>query len=137
MKSKASRSSAIVWAGHIVSGLTVMLLVLDAFGKITQVAPVVQGTARLGYPTHLVSVIGFVELLCVVTYLIPRSSIVGAVLLTGYLGGAVATHVWIEDPLWTHALAPIYMAVAVWGGLLMREDRLRQLIPVRRRPVVA
>jgi hypothetical protein len=121
----------------MVSGLTAGLLLVDALGKIVELAPVVEGTARLGYPPHLVFAIGVIELLCVVAYLIPRSSIVGAILLTAYLGGAVATHVRVEDPLWSHAFAPIYMALSVWAGLLLRESRLRMLLPLRRRQAAA
>jgi hypothetical protein len=126
-----------VWAGWLVSGLGIFLLLADAFGKLTELAPVVQGTARLGYPTHLVFAIGVIELLCVVTYATPRTAVLGAILLTGYLGGGVATHVRIEDPVWTHVLAPVYMAIVIWGGLWLRESRLRILVPVRRRLAAA
>lgn len=126
-------SARTVWAGWLVSGLGIFLLLADAFGKLTELAPVVQGTARLGYPTHLVFAIGVIELLCVVAYATPRTAVLGAILLTGYLGGAVATHLRLEDPVWTHSLAPVYMGVVVWGGLWLRESRLRSLVPVRRR----
>ena len=121
--------------GRIVSGVIVSLLLLDAVGKLAEVAPVVEGTMRLGYPAHLVFAIGLVELLCVVAYAYPPSAIVGAVLLTGYLGGAVATHVRMESPLWTHVFSPLYAAAFVWGGLLLRDERLRALFPISRSAV--
>ena len=111
-----------VKAGRFLSGLVVFLLLLDAVGKLTQHAKVIEGTVRLGYPEDLVLVIGVIELVCVLVYAVPRTAIAGAVLLTGYLGGAVATHLRIGDPLWTHVLAPVYMAMFVWTGLVLRRD---------------
>jgi hypothetical protein len=125
-----------VVAGRIVTGLTVSLLLLDAFGKVATLAPVVEGTARLGYPPSSVLVLGSIELLCTVLYLIPGSSIFGAILLTGYFGGAVASHLRIQDPLWTHVFSPIYMSALVWVGIVLRDNRLRALIPWRRRPAM-
>jgi hypothetical protein len=125
-----------VVAGRIVAGLTVSLLLLDAFGKVATLAPVVEGTARLGYPPSSVLVLGSIELLCTVLYLIPGSSIFGAILLTGYFGGAVASHLRIQDPLWTHVFSPIYMSALVWVGIVLRDNRLRALIPWRRRPAM-
>jgi hypothetical protein len=120
-----------VWAGWFLSGLTVLLLSVDAFGKLAQLDPVVQGTARLGYPTHLVLAIGVIELVSVAAYATPSTAVFGAILLTGYLGGGVASHVRIQDPVLTHALAPVFMGVLAWGGLWLREPRLRSLVPLR------
>jgi hypothetical protein len=86
---------------------------------------------KLGYPTSLAVPIGIVLLVCVVIYVIPRTSVLGAILLTGYLGGAIATHVRVGDPLFSHVLFPTYVALLLWGGLYLREDRLRALIPLR------
>jgi hypothetical protein len=80
---------------------------------------------QLGYPMRLAASIGLIQLCCVLMYLIPRTAVVGAVLLTGYLGGAVATHVRVENPLFTHTLFPIYVAVLIWVGLYFRDERLR------------
>ena len=113
--------TTMVRAGKIVSGLAVFLLLLDAVGKLTEHAKVIEGTVRLGYPAKLVLVIGVIELVCVLTYAVPRTAIAGAVLLTGYLGGAVATHLRVGDPLWTHVLAPVYMATFVWAGVVLRR----------------
>lgn len=117
-----------VRAGWTISGLVAFLLLLDAFGKLARLDPVIEGTVRLGYPAHLVRTLGVIELVCVVAYLVPRSAVVGAILLTAYFGGAVATHVRVEDPLWTHTCAPIYMAVVAWGGLLLRDERVRTIL---------
>ncbi|MGH7546550.1 MAG: DoxX family protein [Gemmatimonadales bacterium] len=120
-----------LWAGRIMSGVAVLFLLFDSFGKVMRLAPVVEGTTQLGYPASVLLGIGTVELLCLVVYLIPRTSILGAILLTGYLGGAVATHVRIGSPLFSHVLFPIYVGVLTWGGLYLRDERLRALIPLR------
>lgn len=120
------------WTGWGATALVSSLLLLDASGKLLEVAPVVKGTTELGYPAALVLTIGIIELLCIVAYLVPVTSALGAVLLTGYLGGAIATHLRIGSPLLTHVLSPIYVAVFVWGGLYLRDERLRALIPLRR-----
>ena len=119
-------------AGTVMAGLAILFLLFDAFGKVIRLAPVVEGTARLGYPEGSILAIGLVELACVIAYAVPRTSVLGAILLTGYLGGAVATHVRIGSPLLTHVLFPVYVAVLVWGGLCLREDRLSELLLLRR-----
>jgi hypothetical protein len=95
--------------------------------KLVKPAPVVEGFVRLGYPESLALGIGIVELVCVVLYVIPRTSVLGAILLTGYLGGATATHLRIGEPFF----APIVLGVMVWGGLFFRDARLRALLPLR------
>lgn len=125
--------SALRWPARIVPAVAIFLLLLDSFGKLARLLPVVAGTERLGYPGELVAVIGFLELCCTIAYAVPQSSPVGAVLLTGYLGGAVASHLRIDDPLLTHVLAPVYMAVAIWTGLWLRNDRVRQLVGLPQR----
>jgi len=121
------------WTGRVLSTLAILFLLFDSLGKLMEVAPVVAGSTELGYPATTVFPIGLVLLLCVVTYVIPSTSVLGAVLLTGYLGGAVATHVRVENPLFSHALFPIYVAFFVWGGLFLRDARLRALFPWRLR----
>ena len=115
-------------AGTILSGAAVLFLLFDSLGKLLKVAPVVAGTAELGYPEGVIRPLGVVLLACVVTYVIPRTAILGAVLLTGYMGGAIATHVRVGSPLLTHKLFPVYVAVVVWGGLLLRNERLRSVL---------
>lgn len=117
-----------LWTGRILGALLVFLLLFDALGKVMRLPPVVEGTARLGYPEGLVLGIGLVELVCVVVYAIPSTSALGAILLTGFLGGATATHVRIGDPF----LFPVVSGVLIWGAIFLREGRLRALIPLRR-----
>jgi hypothetical protein len=111
--------------------VAVLFLLFDSTGKLLKVAPVVTGTAQLGYPESAIRALGVILTLCVVTYVIPRASILGAILLTGYLGGAVATHLRVGSPLLTHILFPVYVAVFIWGGLLLRDARLRRLFDER------
>jgi DoxX-like family len=118
--------------GAILSGLAILFLLFDSLGKLIAVAPVVEGTLQLGYPESSVRVIGVILLLCVIAYAVPRTSVLGAILLTGYLGGAVATQLRVGNPLLTHTLFPIYIGVLIWAGLYLREDRLRALFPLRR-----
>jgi hypothetical protein len=120
-----------LWAGRIISGLAVAFLLFDTVIKVLRMAPAVEGTVRLGYPASAVLGIGIVELACLVLYIVPRSSILGAVLLTGYLGGAIASQVRVGNPLFTHVLFPIYVAALIWGGLYLRDDRVRALAPWR------
>lgn len=121
-----------LWAGRVISGLAVLFLALDAAMKVLMVAPAVRGTIQVGYPVSVVFGLGVTLALCVTTYAVPRTAPLGAILLTGYLGGAVATHVRIGDPLLTHTLFPVYMGALIWAGLLLRDRRLRGLLPVRR-----
>ena len=117
-----------VRAGIALSTIAVLFLLFDSTGKLLKVAPVVAGTEQLGYPESVIRTLGVILLLCVITHVIPRFSIVGAVLLTGYLGGAIATHVRVGSPLLTHVLFPIYVAALIWGGLLLRDPRLPWLL---------
>ncbi|WP_437849539.1 DoxX family protein [Sorangium sp. So ce363] len=125
-------SSKKVWAGRILSGLSVAFLLFDSIGKLMMVPQVLEGSEQLGYPVSSVRGIGLVLLASVVTYMIPRTSVLGAILLTGFLGGAVATHVRVDNPLFSHVLFPVYVAAMIWGGLLLRDERLRALLPLRK-----
>jgi hypothetical protein len=120
-----------LWTGRILSTLAVLFLGLDSFGKLAELEPVMTESTRLGYSPNVVFTLGVILLLCVVVYVIPRTSVLGAVLLTGYLGGAVATHVRMESPLFTHILFPMYVALFVWGGLVLRDRRLHAFFPWR------
>ena len=121
-----------IWAGRIMSGLVALFLLFDSVIKLVKLPIAVEGTTQLGYPEHTVVGIGVVLLVCLVVYLIPRTAIFGAILLTGHLGGAIATHVRVGSPLFSHVLFPIYVALLVWGGVFLRCPRLRALIPVQR-----
>ena len=119
------------WAGIIISGLPVLFLLMDALGKFIKPEAVVQGTVELGYPESVILPLGIVLLASTVLYVFPRTSVLGSILLTGYLGGAVATHVRIGNPLFTHVLFPVYLGVMLWLGLYLRDARLRVLVPFR------
>ena len=126
-----SVSKTRLWAGRIMTALPVLFLLFDSVIKLMQITPVIESFNQLGYPVSLALGIGIIELVCLAFYVIPRTSILGAILLTGYLGGAVATHVRIGSPLVSRMLFPVYTGALIWGGLFLREDRLRALVPVR------
>jgi hypothetical protein len=117
-----------LWTGRILSGFAALFLLLDSVGKFVKPAPVIEGTVKLGYSESVILPLGIVLLVCTVLYLIPRTSVLGAILLTGYLGGAVATHVRVGDPLFSHVLFPVYFGVMLWGGVFLRDERLRALL---------
>jgi hypothetical protein len=118
-------------AGIVCSAIAALFLAFDTILKVLGLDPAVEGTTSLGYPGDSVLWIGAIELVCLVFYLVPRTAVLGALLMTGYLGGAVATHVRISSPLVTHTLFPVYVALLLWGGLYLREPRLRALVPLR------
>jgi len=122
-----------LWAGRIVSALVVLMLLADSVAKIVKAAPVLKAQAELGFPDSLTVGIGFVLLICTCVYAIPKTSVLGAILLTGFLGGAVAVKLRIGDSLFGQILFPVYIGVMVWGGLFLREHRLRALIPLLRK----
>jgi hypothetical protein len=128
---RASSSNKRVWAGRILSGLVVLFLLPDAIIKFIRPAPVVDAFAHLGLPLSNAVTIGIILLICTALYVIPRTSVLGAILLTGYLGGAVATHLRVGDPLFSHVLFPTYLGVLLWLGLYLRDERLRVLLPLR------
>jgi hypothetical protein len=117
-----------LWAGRILSGLAVLLLAFSAFMKFSGSAEVAQMfTGKFGYPPGALLALGIVEVSCVVVYLIPRTAILGATLLTGYLGGAIATHVRVGDPF----VVPLVLGIVVWAGLYLRDERVRSILPLR------
>jgi hypothetical protein len=123
----ATVSKKMLWAGRIISALPVLFMVsTGAFGVLNPAAAA-PGLVHVGYPERLFLPICIVEIACAIVYAIPRTSVLGAILLTGYLGGATATHVRIGEPFYL----PIIVGVLVWGGLFLRDDRLRALIPLR------
>ena len=126
-----------LWAGRLMSGLVVAFLAIDVVIKFLRPAPspVVETFAHVGWPLSLAPVLGTILLASTALYVLPKTSVLGAILLTGYLGGAVATHLRAGDPLFSHVLFPTYLGVLLWGGLYLREGRLRGLIPLRRSKV--
>ena len=125
---KESSKTQIV-VGRVLSGIAIAFLTFDSVAKLLRVQPVIDGTRQLGYSPDVVFGLGVTLLCCVLVYLAPPTSALGAVLLTGYLGGAVATHVRVGSPLLTHILFPIYVAALLWGGAILRDARLRALLP--------
>jgi hypothetical protein len=120
------------WGSRLLSGIAVLFLAFDAAIKLVAAASAVEGTVQLGYAPHHLPIIGTIQVICLILYLIPRTAPLGAVLWTGYLGGAIATHLRVDSPLLTHTLFPIYVAALLWGGLYLRDERVRALLrPVR------
>jgi hypothetical protein len=128
---RVAQSRAGLWAGRVLSALGVLFLLMDATMKLLKVQPVLDTFPKIGWPVSLVTPLGILLLLCVMVYVIPQTSLLGAILLTGYLGGALATHLRIGDPLFSPILFPTYIAL-LWGGLFLREQRLQALLPLRR-----
>ena len=125
-------SRSVTWAGRIASGLVVLFLLFDCVIKVLRLPFAVEATTQLGYPAGAVFPIGVVELACLALYAIPRTSVLGAILLTGHLGGAVATHLRAGSPLLGYTLFPLYVAAVLWGGLYLRNARLRMVVPITR-----
>jgi hypothetical protein len=126
----ASISNKQLWTGRILSGLGAAFMVLDGGMKLFKPAPVVKATVQLGYPESVIVGLGIVLLASTLLYLIPRTAPLGAILLTGYLGGAVATNVRVSGPLF-NIIFPVFFAAVLWGGLWFRDQRLRELLPFR------
>jgi hypothetical protein len=131
----AGTSARARWAGRVLTGITVLFLTFDVAIKLAGAKAAVDGTVQLGYQPYHVLTIGLIGLVCLVLYVIPRTAPIGAVLWTGYLGGAIATQLRVDNPLFSHTLFPIYVAAIIWGGLYLRGDpRVRALIrPARTR----
>jgi hypothetical protein len=118
--------------GWGLTALTILFMLFDAASKLALEAHVVEATTKIGYPVGAIRPIGVIALICTVLYAIPRTAILGAVLLTGFCGGAVASKVRIEDPLFSSVLFGVYFGLIAWGGLYLRDDALRRLFPIRR-----
>jgi hypothetical protein len=125
-------SKSRLWTGRIMSGFAILFLLFDAILKFVNPPEVAQTTVNeLGYAEHHILVMGVLGLSVTLLYMIPRTSVFGAVLLTGYLGGAIATHVRVDNPLFSHILFPVYVGILVWGGIWLRDERSRALLPVK------
>ena len=121
-----------LWTGRVLSALAAIFLLFDGVIHILRIAPVVEAFAQLGYPLGTAVTLGVIEVICVVLYLVPRTSVLGALLLTGYLGGAIATQLRVGAPLFSTTLFPVYVALFIWGGLYLRDERVRSVLPLRR-----
>jgi len=117
-----------LWTGRVLSGLGVLFMVFDGAAKVLDlIPPEAKAANSLGWPDHALPAVGVIALLCTALYLIPRTALLGAILLTGYFGGAIASHVRVDSPLFSHTLFPIYIAALFWGGLFLRDRRVRAL----------
>jgi len=127
-------SSRAYWASWIISGLLILFLAFDAVIKLFPLEVVTQTMAELGWPAtaSMARLLGVLTLICTILYAIPRTSVLGAILLTGYLGGAIATHIRIGNPLFSHTLFGVYLGIMAWGALYLRDPRVRALLPLRR-----
>ena len=127
-------ASVSLWTGRILSGVVIVFLLFDGIIKLIPIAPVIESMQQLGYGGDVTPVargLGVLTLAIVVLYALPRTAILGAILLTGLLGGAMATHLRVGTPLFTHLLFGLYLGLMAWGGLYLRDDRLRALLPMR------
>ena len=124
-------TGAALWTGRILTGIAGLFLLFDATIKLVNMDVVQQSMRQLGYP-DVARGIGVVELICTILYLVPRTSVLGAVLITAILGGGIASHLRVGDPVFTHLLFGVYLGLFVWGGLWFRDARVRALIPFRR-----
>ncbi len=123
-------SKQMLWAGRIISALPTLFLLFDGIAKLFKPAFVVEGTVKYGYSESVIIPLGIVLTLCTILYIIPRTAVLGAILLTGYLGGAVDTHVRAGEG-WFPILFPVFFGVLIWGGLYLRDARLRALLPLK------
>ena len=126
-----SPSKGSIWTGRVISALIVLFLLFDSVLKFMKPAPVVETFAHLGLSMSLANPLGIILIVCALLYAIPQTSILGAILLSGYLGGAVCTHLRVGDPLFSHILFPTYMGALLWLAIYLRDVRLRALIPFR------
>jgi hypothetical protein len=129
MNSNAGVSKPMLWTGRVMSAIAVLLVTFGGVVKVMKVAGIIEGMARAGWPERLTRPVGVIELFCVVVYLIPRTNVLGAILMTALLGGATATNFRIGDP---SLPLPIIVGMLAWGGLYLRDTRIRELIPLRR-----
>ncbi|MGB8055751.1 MAG: DoxX family protein [Pseudolabrys sp.] len=124
-------SNALLWVGRVMSGLVIAFMLFDGVMKLIPLDVVISTSEQMGIPGSLARPLGVIGLVCTLLYAFPRSSVLGAILLTGYLGGAIASHFRLNDPIFTHTLFGLYLGLLVWGGLYLRDARLRALIPLR------
>jgi len=122
--------SAVI-VGRALSALAILFLAFDTAIKLAGMSVVAETLSSLGYPADLGFTIGVVELVCLVLYAVPRTAVLGAILLTALFGGGIATHIRVGSPVFTHILFGVYLGLFVWGGLYLRSARLRELIPLR------
>jgi hypothetical protein len=122
-------SKTTLWIGRVMSALPVLLVLFGSVMKLMKTASVIEGFVRAGVPERLIIPVGIIELVCVIVYVIPQTAVLGAILMTGLLGGATITTLRIADPTYP---MPVVLGMLAWGGLFLRDTRLRELIPIRK-----
>lgn len=127
-------SSALLWTGRVMSGLAVLFMLMDGAVKMVPIQPVTDSLKELGYPTgdSFARLLGIIVLIGTALYVWPRTAVLGAILLTGLFGGAIASHLRLGDPLFSHTLFGVYLGMLMWGGLWFRDPALRALLPLKR-----
>lgn len=125
-------SNSRLWTARVMRGVVILFMLMDSIMKFVQPAAVIEGTVSLGFAEHHILLIGILGLLSTLLYTFPKTSILGAILLTGYWGGAIATHVRLDNPLFSHVLFPIYLAILAWGGIWLVNDQLQNLLPLKK-----
>jgi small-conductance mechanosensitive channel len=132
MEAIAAPSKGQLWTGRVLSTLAVLFLLFDATLKFIKPQVVIEGTIALGYSVTVITPLAITLLICTILYIVPMTRVLGAILLTAYLGGAVATHVRHGDPLFSHILFPTYLGAFLWLGLYLRDPALRNFVPFRK-----
>ncbi|WP_421894549.1 DoxX family protein [Marinoscillum sp.] len=120
------------WTARIMSGIVLLFMLMDSIMKFIQPPVVVETTVALGFAEDQIYILGILGLLSTLLYALPKTSILGAVLLTGYWGGVIATHLRLDNPLFSHLLFPVYLAILAWGGLWLVNEQLRALFPIKK-----
>ncbi len=120
------------WTSYILSGLVILFMLFDSIMKFVKPPQVIQGTIDLGFSEHHILILGILGLLSTLLYIVPKTSVLGAILLTGYFGGAMATHIRLDNPLFSHILFTVYLGIFAWGGLWLRNETLQRVFPVVR-----
>ena len=124
-------SNKALWTGRVISGLVILFLIFDGAIKLIPLEVVIETSRELAIPEHLARTLGVLTLIGVALYAWPRTSVLGAIILTGYLGGAIYVHVRAGSPLFSHTLFGVYLGLLIWGGLYLRDGMVRALVPLR------
>ncbi|KWW17343.1 MULTISPECIES: DoxX family protein [Peribacillus] len=135
MKIPISKSR--LWVARVMSGLVILFMLFDGITKILKLKVMVDGTLEMGFAEHHVTIIGFLAILSAVLYTLPPTSILGAIVLTGFFGGVIASHIRLDNPLFSHTLFPVYLAILTWGGIYLRDERLQTIFPIKRRQSIS
>ncbi|HEU5290528.1 MAG TPA: DoxX family protein [Cyclobacteriaceae bacterium] len=121
-----------LWTSYAMSGLVILFMLMDSIMKFVKPKEVIEGTLALGFGEEHLPVIGALGLISTLLYIIPRTTFLGAILLTGYFGGAIATHLRLNNPLFSHTLFTVYFGILIWGGLWLRNNKVRELLPLHK-----